>query len=774
MYYRVILILLLCPLAAAAQSVNPARGRVYNDSTLITVSINLPADSLTALYLPGNECSDHEYPVTLIWSDGVLPNDTILNVGLRFKGNTSRFSKKKSFKLSFNTFKSGRNFYDIEKLNLNGEHNDPSVIREKLFWDAMYKINAPALRCNYVKLFVNGRYFGLYINIENLDELFTQSRFGNSNGNLYKCYYGANLNYKGVNENLYKFSGTFCGKTQRVYELQNNISIDNYQILADFINNLNNLPQDTLFASKIQKYFNVEGYLKILALEVASGHWDNYVWNNNNFFLYENTYTNQIEYMSYDADNTFGIGWSSDDWATKNVYQFNSAQNRPLYSKILAVPEFKNKFDYYLNKIATSIYDTSIIFSRIDSIHNQIWAAAVADTLRTLDYGFTVGQFHNSFTQTIGVSHVKYGLKPFFAARVNSIKQQIMNANIVPVLMNEKHSPEFASTSSTLKFSIVAYDDQSPLLVKIYYTFNPSLGFISSGLFDDGLHDDGSANDGLYGFQLPPHTFIDTLVFYYTATSATNQTTRYPSIGNLLLPIGTKSSLKLRINELMAKNTTVIKDEFDEYDDWLEIYNEENFGITLNTFYLSNSLTTPSKFRLPNNTILPKAFKLFWCDNQTSQGAYHTNFKLSAGSEWIGLFDADGLLIDSISYSNLGNDIAFGRISDGSGPFALLSNRTPGYSNNGFSYGINPVYKNELFSISPNPASEEFFIQNNQSKTGVKYFLLNLAGKTILQGTLNEKLTSVPIRLIPSGIYILKCGDDYYKKVIVMGLNTNE
>ncbi len=765
MGFRLLFSFLFVPLFACTQNANPPRGRVYNDSTIISLFITIDADSLAALYKVGNECNNHEYPVSMVWSDGLLPNDTLLNVGFRLKGNTSRLAKKKSFKLSFNTFKPGRNFYDVEKINLNGEHNDPSILREKLFWDAMYKANSPALRCNYVKLFVNGNYFGLYINIEDLDEIFTQSRFGNNDGNLYKCYYGADLNYKGVNGNLYKFSGSFCGKTQRVYELQNNIPSDNYQQLADFISALNNLPADTFFASKIKQYFNVEGYLKILALEVASGHWDNYVWNSNNYFLYENAYTKQFEYLSYDADNTFGIGWSADDWGTKDVHQFNSGKNRPLYSKILSVPEFKNKFDYYLQEITSTIYDTAFIFPRIDFIHNQIWTAAVADTFRTLDYGFTVGQFHNSFVQTIGVTHVKYGLKPFFTARNKSIEQQILNNNIIPVLIREKHIPEFASTSNILKFAITSYDDETPLTVKIHFSYDLNSGFIAATLFDDGLHDDGAASDGIWGIQLPAHPMVDTLLFYYSASSASNQVTRYPSIGNLILPIGVKSNLKLRINELMAKNTSIIMDELNEYDDWLEIYNEGNFGITLNSVYLSNSMTMPTKFQLPNEIILPKSFKLFWCDNQTIQGAYHTNFKLSANNEWIGLFENNGLLIDSVRYTSLGNDVSLGRTSDGIGPFALLNNRTPGYSNNGFSYGIISPEEAKTYTVYPNPAKKAIRIQASFNTTKENFRIYNLLGTQIMEGEITEKETIVPLFLIPEGVYILQCGATFFTKI---------
>ena len=159
----------------------------------------------------------------------------------------------------------------------------------------------------------------------------------------------------------------------------------------------------------------------------------------------------------------------------------------------------------------------------------MIWGAAVSDTFRTKDYGFTVGQFHNSFSQTIGVAHVKYGLKPFFTARNTSIKQQISHNNIFPVLSNERHQPEFGSINDILKFSISGVDDESPLVMNLYYTFDLASGYTKATLFDDGLHQDGIAGDGYYGLTLPAHGSIDTCYFYYTATAPSGQVARYPS-----------------------------------------------------------------------------------------------------------------------------------------------------------------------------------------------------------------------------------------------------
>ena len=114
----------------------------------------------------------------------LIINETVDSIGFRLRGNTSREAAKKSFKVSFNTFVSGREFYGVDKLNLNGEHNDPSIIRSKLCFDHYKTIGMTATRANHVEVYINGQYYGLYISVEHIDDEFLNKNFGDDTGNL--------------------------------------------------------------------------------------------------------------------------------------------------------------------------------------------------------------------------------------------------------------------------------------------------------------------------------------------------------------------------------------------------------------------------------------------------------------------------------------------------------------------------------------------------------------------------------------------------------------
>ena len=126
----------------------------------------------------------------LLFFESAGSTDTVSNIGFRLRGNTSRAADKKSFKISFNTFNPGGSWEGIEKMNLNGEHNDPSVIRARLIWEGMRDAGLPVSRSNHVNLFVNGVYHGLYYNLEHIDEEWLEKRFVQDHGNLWKCTCG--------------------------------------------------------------------------------------------------------------------------------------------------------------------------------------------------------------------------------------------------------------------------------------------------------------------------------------------------------------------------------------------------------------------------------------------------------------------------------------------------------------------------------------------------------------------------------------------------------
>ena len=393
---------------------------LFDNSRVNTIKIQIHPDSLAYLY--SNLTSTQYLKAKMVFGNEDW-TDSISDIGFRLRGNTSRFAAKKSFKISFNEFVSGRRYRKVKKLNLNGQHNDPTMIREKLFYEVWNKAGMKNRRTAFFKLYINGQYYGLYTGLEEFDKDWLKRVFPENNGNLYKCTYPADLAYLGQNQQLYKniFSGSATGG--RAYSLETNEAVDDYTFFVKLITKINttSTAQIPVVADSI---LNINGFLKAYALDIATGNWDNYGYNKNNYFLYHNLQTGRFEFISYDTDNTFGIDWVNKDWATRNCSTWESSEPRPLVKKLLASPFLRNRFYAYLDTMTRYFTNPDSLNPRIDYLKSLITPAAAADTYRSLDYGYTMASFNLGFTGTVD-THSPYGIKPFLSTRYQNTLSQL-------------------------------------------------------------------------------------------------------------------------------------------------------------------------------------------------------------------------------------------------------------------------------------------------------------------------------------------------------------
>jgi len=83
----------------------------------------------------------------------------------------------------------------------------------------------------------------------------------------------------------------------------------------------------------------------------------------------------------------------------------------------------------------------------------------------------------------------------------------------------------------------------------------------------------------------------------------------------------------------------------------------------------------------------------------------HTNFKLDAEGEYIGIFDRAGNLVDAVSFSKQIPNISYGRIPESSDNWAFLSAPTPGATNNNSQFRRNKLSP-PIFSLAEGIYSE--------------------------------------------------------------------
>jgi hypothetical protein len=94
-------------------------------------------------------------------------------------------------------------------------------------------------------------------------------------------------------------------------------------------------------------------------------------------------------------------------------------------------------------------------------------------------------------------------------------------------------------------------------------------------------------------------------------------------------------SQNLKINEVMASNSTTITDEDGDYPDWIELYNHGSDTIDLNGYGLSDNENNPFKWVFPNIIFQPQQHLLIFASDKDRRIVIsHWETIINWGDEW--------------------------------------------------------------------------------------------------------------------------------------------
>ncbi len=172
----------LLPLESYSSASQKAYEKKLFGGDVITVDVIMDDSQWQELL---NNALDEEYYVC----DVVINGTTFSNVGIRAKGNTSLSmvtTDRYSFKIEFDHYDSSQSCWGLDKLVLNNNMSDATMMKEYFVYDMYKYLGASASLCSYADISINGERWGTYLALEAVEEAFIERNYGTDYGMLYK------------------------------------------------------------------------------------------------------------------------------------------------------------------------------------------------------------------------------------------------------------------------------------------------------------------------------------------------------------------------------------------------------------------------------------------------------------------------------------------------------------------------------------------------------------------------------------------------------------
>lgn len=280
-------------------------------------------------------------------------NKTWNHVGFRLKGNSTLSSTwlsgiyKLPFRLQFDEYEdkypeiNDQRFYGFKDLSFSAAVKDNSLIREKVTADIFRMAGIPAAKTAFYKVYIDFgeglKYCGIYTMVEVIDDTMLKDQFGEDKGNIYKP------------------ESFFASFNQTNFEKKNNEDVADWSDVKNTITALNasNRTSDpATWRANLEKYMNMEHFIKWLAVNSTLVNWDTYGAMPHNHYLYNHS-TKKLTW----------IPWDNNEALTSQVRVQLSlvgvTNNWPLIKYVADDPVYYAKYKAYVKEFNDNVFTTT-------------------------------------------------------------------------------------------------------------------------------------------------------------------------------------------------------------------------------------------------------------------------------------------------------------------------------------------------------------------------------------------------------------------------------
>jgi hypothetical protein len=491
-----------------------AQSKFYNIDEIQNVNITFEQTNwrytLDSLRYNGEE---------LLTADLNVNGTVFKNAGVRYRDARSFTpgGRRNGLFVKISTVDNNVTYSGVKAIDLSSALRDPSMAREVSGYEiARDYMIAPG--ANYAKVNINGEYYGLFVNVEVVDESFVNNHFGPNTKGLFNS--NPNSSEKEAEGCRAKLFGNLRHDNNAdCFEHNFDKAYGSWDDLFTLTDYLQNNP------SKIGDILDVDQTLWMLALNNVLLNLQSYTGKSGtNYYLVKGAKGRFVPVLG-NLNLAFGsyknIGEGSDlttlEMISLDPLLHVDSNTKPLISVLLANEDNKKLYISHCRTIMEEHFTKTSFRKRVKELQKIIFKELVNDTNRY----YSTGDFSKSMDATIGRRSRIPGLAKVMESREAFLKNDV-NFKILPPSIEDitLSGREKFSTSRVTDFRIQATLDQYTKKVYLYYRFGEKGEFMMKEMTDDGKSDDGTANDNTYGITIAPKAGSDEIEFYIKAENA--------------------------------------------------------------------------------------------------------------------------------------------------------------------------------------------------------------------------------------------------------------
>jgi spore coat protein H len=316
-----------------------------------------------AVPLPGGTVNPVWVPVTIDFE-----GETWTNVGFRYKGNSSLRSGWNSgtlilpFKLDFDEYEdehpeiNDQRFYGFKKLSFSNAFHDGTYMHDSIASYLMEEAGLAVAKTAYYQVVLDcgegPTDLGLFVMIEVIDDTVISRFFNDDSGNIYKAN-GAGVTLA---------AGITFVQIQNSFQKENN-TIDSdwsdIEALYNVLHSTDRISNSFVWRANLESIFDVDVFLKWLAMSAIIQNWDNYGVMTHNFYLYHNTETGLLTWISWDHNEILDVSGGGTKFGIKSNVSLDKkdiGQKWPLIRYLLDDPVYYDRYIDFIGSVIEEVF----------------------------------------------------------------------------------------------------------------------------------------------------------------------------------------------------------------------------------------------------------------------------------------------------------------------------------------------------------------------------------------------------------------------------------